>query len=67
MKLTHQYIIEIETDGNGDVDHDYLTGVLMKLLSPLCRSEIPEVGDVKTTVNTVVYETSYPTPKPEDL
>ena len=59
--LTHQYLIEVQTDG--DVDHDYLTGVLMKLLSSLCKADIQGTA---TTVNTVVYETSYPTPKPED-
>lgn len=63
MTTTHQYIIELETDG--DVDHDRIERRILGELRGLFH--VPFDGGVNVKPNNVVYETSYPTPKPEDL
>lgn len=66
-KLTHQYIIEMETEApeGTPLDHDRFSVAMLAFLKEI-ESRAALVG-LKMKINTVVYETSYPTPNPEDL
>lgn len=67
QKLTHQYVIELETEGSAEIalPHDQLELLMLHQLREMFKTL--GVAGFKTTVNVVTYETTYPTPNPEDL
>lgn len=67
QKLSHQYVIELETEGPADTPlvHDQLEIMMLHRLRKMF--ETCGFAGFKTTVNVVTYEATYPTPNPEDL
>lgn len=62
MTTTHQLVIEVEADS--EVNLDQLELHCLEVLRGANR--IPNASTM-LKFNTVVYETSYPTPNPEEL
>jgi hypothetical protein len=67
QKLSHQYVIELETEGPVDTPlaHDQLEIMMLHNLRKMLKT--CGFAGFKTTVNVITYETTYPTPKAEDL
>lgn len=53
--MTHQYTIQIVTEGDGEVDHEALTDMLYSLLNDMCNTE---VGNVTATAQGVTHTAS---------